>query len=65
MTPFVYLSVLISFILASISEEVIYILLPTNYAGSISIISILCMYFSYGIISKVSSIMIIYKKKLI
>lgn len=63
LTPFAYVSILIALLVALISEEVVFVLLPTSYHGAIDIIIILSMYYGFLFFGKLNGNQLIFMKK--
>ncbi len=63
LTPFVYISIAVAFIIAVFSEEVISILTPVSYHGAIDIVTVLAMYYGFLFFGKVTPMQLIYSKK--
>ncbi|MBH09548.1 MAG: hypothetical protein CMG74_04190 [Candidatus Marinimicrobia bacterium] len=63
LTPFFYITILMAFILALLSEEVITIMTPISYHGAIPIITILCIYYISFFFEKILGMQITYMKK--
>lgn len=63
LTPFAYISIFVALLMALISEEVIFILLPISYHGAIDIIIILSMYYGFLFFGKVNGNQLIFMKK--
>lgn len=52
LTPFLYISLLVAFSISLFSEEIVYILLPSEYYGAINIISIFTILYASYFFSK-------------
>lgn len=63
LTPFAYISVLAAFAICLFSEEVIRLILPSNFHGVIDILTVLTLYYSILFFGKINGMQLIYKKK--
>ncbi len=63
LTPFFYLAILPCVLLALFSEEVVWLLLPTEFQGSAPIITVLSMYYGLMFFGKVTPLQLMYAKR--
>ncbi len=63
LTPFAYISIFVALLVALISEEAIFILIPISYHGAIDIIIILSMYYGFLFFGKIIGIQLIFMRK--
>ncbi|MFQ5685283.1 MAG: lipopolysaccharide biosynthesis protein [Candidatus Scalindua sp.] len=63
LTPFAYISIFAALLVALISEEVVFILIPVSYHGAIDIIIILSMYYGFLFFGKIIGIQLIFMRK--
>ena len=63
LTPFLYLSIVVTMGIALFSEEVIWILTPPEYHQAIDIVAILCMYKGFLFFGKITGTQILFARK--
>ena len=63
LSPYFYISIMGAMIISFFAQEFLTILTPKSYHQSIPIVIILCIYYSFGFISKITGIQLIYSKK--
>jgi O-antigen/teichoic acid export membrane protein len=63
LTPFLYFSILMPLCISFFSEELLYVLTPSDYSGAIPVIIILSMYYGILFFSKIVGLQLIFSKK--
>jgi O-antigen/teichoic acid export membrane protein len=63
LTPFLYISIAVGFLVSLFSEEMIWVVTPPSYHGAIDIVAILCVYYGLLFFGMVGGIQLLFSRK--